>query len=52
MILGGGLRRSAPEYGGDTLGRLTLERLRYGAMLAKRTGLPVMVSGGTTLPAP
>lgn len=46
VILGGGTRRGAPEYGGDTLGRLTLERLRYGARVAKATGLPVLVTGG------
>jgi uncharacterized SAM-binding protein YcdF (DUF218 family) len=46
VILGGGLR-PAPEYGGETLGRLTLERVRYGALVARRTGLPVLVSGGT-----
>lgn len=46
VILGGGTRRNAPEYGGDTLGRLTLERVRYGAQVAKRTGLPVLVTGG------
>ena len=47
VILGGGIRRNAPEYGGDTLGRLTLERVRYGAVVARRTGLPVLVSGGS-----
>ena len=46
IILGGGIRREAAEYGGDTLGRLTLERVRYGALVAKKTGLPVLVSGG------
>lgn len=46
VILGGGTRRRAPEYGGDTLGRLTLERVRYGAQVARRTGLPVLVTGG------
>jgi uncharacterized SAM-binding protein YcdF (DUF218 family) len=51
VILGGGTRRSAPEYGGDTLGRLTLERVRYGAQVAKATGLPVLVSGGSTFGA-
>src|SRR5262244_1611013 len=45
VILGGGLRIDAPEYGGDTLGRLTLERTRYGARLARQSGLPVMVLG-------
>ena len=46
VILGGGIRRNAVEYGGDTLGRLTLERVRYGARVARATGLPVLVSGG------
>jgi uncharacterized SAM-binding protein YcdF (DUF218 family) len=46
VILGGGIRRNAAEYGGDTLGRLTLERVRYGARVARLTGLPVLVSGG------
>jgi uncharacterized SAM-binding protein YcdF (DUF218 family) len=47
VVLGGGLRRDAPEYGGDTLGRWTLERVRYGAKLARDTGLPVLVAGGS-----
>lgn len=46
VILGGGIRRRAPDYGGDTLGELTLERVRYGARVARLTGLPVLVSGG------
>jgi uncharacterized SAM-binding protein YcdF (DUF218 family) len=46
VILGGGIQRGALEYGGDTLGRLTLERVRYGAIVARRTKLPVLVSGG------
>ena len=49
MIPGGGVRRNALEYGGDTLGRLTLERVRYGARLAKATGLPVLVTGGSVM---
>lgn len=50
VILGGGIRRHAAEYnGGDTLGRLTLERVRYGAEVARRTGLPVLVTGGSVL---
>jgi uncharacterized SAM-binding protein YcdF (DUF218 family) len=47
VILGGGVRRHAVEYGGDTLGRLTLERVRYGAQVARRTRLPVLVTGGS-----
>ncbi len=46
VILGGGVRSDAPEYGGDTLGRLTLERVRYGALVARKTRLPVLVTGG------
>jgi uncharacterized SAM-binding protein YcdF (DUF218 family) len=46
VILGGGVRRDAAEYGGDTLGRLSLERVRYGALVARKTHLPVLVSGG------
>lgn len=49
VILGGGIRRDAPEYGGDTLGTLTLERVRYGARVARQTGLPVLVTGGSVL---
>ena len=48
VILGGGVRREALEYGGDTLGRLTLDRVRYGAWIARQTGLPVLVTGGST----
>lgn len=47
VIPGGGVRRDAREYHGDTLGRLTLERVRYGAYLAKQTDLPVLVTGGS-----
>lgn len=47
VILSGGKRIHAPEYGGETLNRLTLERLRYGARLARHSGLPVLLSGGT-----
>ncbi len=49
VILGGGVRRNALEFGGDTLGRLTLERVRYGARIARQTGLPVLVTGGSVL---
>ena len=48
VVLGADRRRNAPEYGGgDTINRLGLERLRYAAWLAKKTGLPVMASGGS-----
>lgn len=37
---------SGIEYGGPTVGGLTLLRLRYGVQLHRRTDLPVLVSGG------
>lgn len=47
VILGGGKYRHAPEYGGeDTVSSITLERLRYGARLARELRLPVLVTGG------
>jgi len=46
VVLGGGLRRNAVEYGGDTLHWLSLERVRYAALLAHQTRLPVLVTGG------
>lgn len=46
VILGGGQRLHMPEYGRPTPNRITLERLRYGARLARQSGLPVLVSGG------
>jgi uncharacterized SAM-binding protein YcdF (DUF218 family) len=45
VILAGGSVRWAPEYGGLTAAQDTLERLMYGAYLAHRTALPVLVSG-------
>jgi uncharacterized SAM-binding protein YcdF (DUF218 family) len=52
VILGSGLRRHAREYGGDTLGTFTLERVRYGARIARLSRLPVMVVGGTLRSGP
>lgn len=46
VVLAGGARRYAADYHGDTLSPLTLERIRYGAIVARATGLPVLVSGG------
>lgn len=47
VILGGGRRLFAPEYPlGETVSSGTLERLRYGAAVAKETRLPILVSGG------
>lgn len=46
VILGGGTYFAAPEYGGDTVGRASLERARYGAKLGRETGLPLLVTSG------
>jgi len=46
VVLSGGLSTDAPEYGGDTAGARTLLRLRYGALLAHRYDLPLLVAGG------
>jgi uncharacterized SAM-binding protein YcdF (DUF218 family) len=35
-----------PEYGTDTIGATTLERMRYAARLQHETGLPLLVTGG------
>jgi uncharacterized SAM-binding protein YcdF (DUF218 family) len=46
VILGGGGQRAfAPEYGGPAAEPLLLERLSYGAYVAQKTGLPVLVTG-------
>ncbi|MBI4986650.1 MAG: YdcF family protein [Rhodocyclales bacterium] len=47
VILGGGNYVGAPEYGGDTVSHASLERVRYGADLQRRSGLPILVTGGT-----
>jgi uncharacterized SAM-binding protein YcdF (DUF218 family) len=47
VVLGGGTRSNSYEYGDDiTVSLRTLERLRYAATLGKKTGLPILVSGG------
>lgn len=46
VVLGAGRRTHAPEFGGETVNRLALERLRYAAQLARRSSLPLLVSGG------
>ena len=48
VILAGGRLHNQPEYGGDTVSAITLQRLRYGAWLKRRTNLPLYVSGGST----
>jgi len=52
VVLGAGRYADAPEYGGDTPSRFTLERLRYAARLHRLTGLPLLVSGGRPYGSP
>lgn len=47
VVLGAGKYPQAPEYGGDTVSPTALVRLRYAAVLHRRTGLPILVSGGS-----
>lgn len=47
VILGSGAQRDLADYGGGTVSPLALERLRYGARLARDSGLPVLVTDGT-----
>ena len=46
VVLGGGRYADAPEYHGDTVSRYSLERIRYGAWLQRKTKLPILVTGG------
>jgi uncharacterized SAM-binding protein YcdF (DUF218 family) len=46
VILGGGGQRAfAPEYGGPAAEPGLLERLDYGAFVARKTGLPILITG-------
>lgn len=47
VVLGGGRYGDAPEYASDTVNEATLTRLRYAAWLQRRTGKPVLVTGGS-----
>lgn len=46
VVLGGGVFPNVIEYGGATLGVASYERLRYTAFIQRRTGLPILASGG------
>ena len=46
VVLGGGSYHQAPEYEGDTVSAPSLERLRYAVHLQRRTGKPILVTGG------
>jgi uncharacterized SAM-binding protein YcdF (DUF218 family) len=46
VILGAGAQRDLADYDGGTVSALALERLRYGAQLARESGVPVLVTDG------
>ena len=46
VVLSGDRNLNAHEYEGPTVGKTTLERIRYGAYLQRKTGLTILVSGG------
>lgn len=46
VVLGGGVHPVAPEYGEAQASMPAAARLRYGAWLARQTGLPVAFAGG------
>lgn len=48
VVIGGGLRPDAPEFGTDAPSILTLERVRYAAFLARSAKAPILVTGGPT----
>ena len=50
VVLGGGLKDPAPEYSQKvTLKAISLVRVRYAALLAQKTHLPLAVTGGKVL---
>ena len=46
VVIGGGVLPEAPEYGAVQPNANTLGRLRYGARLARQSGLPLAFAGG------
>ena len=46
VVLAAGADRVGGEYGGPVIGPITMQRLRYAAALHRRTGLPLLCSGG------
>jgi uncharacterized SAM-binding protein YcdF (DUF218 family) len=46
LVLGGGVKRHAAEFGAGSPARITAERLAYGVWAARRSGWPLAFSGG------
>jgi uncharacterized SAM-binding protein YcdF (DUF218 family) len=49
VVLGAGTYFNAPEYDGNTVNRLGLERIRYTAWLHRFTRKPILAAGGAPL---
>jgi uncharacterized SAM-binding protein YcdF (DUF218 family) len=49
VVLGAGTYFNAPEYEGNTVNRLGLERIRYAARLHRLTRKPILTTGGPPL---
>ncbi|MBA1258095.1 YdcF family protein [Pseudomonas oryzihabitans] len=47
VVLGAGREVEDPGWAGDAASHLAVERLRYAARLAKASGLPVLITGGS-----
>lgn len=48
VVLAGGRLRLSPEYGHiDSVSSSTLQRIQYAAWLHRKTGFPILVSGGS-----
>lgn len=50
LILSADVDCDPAEYGPDQAGPISLQRCRYAAALSKRTGVPIIVSGGVLRP--
>ena len=50
VVLSGDIDCDPPEYGPDQPGFISLQRCRYAAQLSKRTGVPILISGGVLRP--
>ncbi|HEY6043550.1 MAG TPA: YdcF family protein [Nitrosospira sp.] len=47
VVLGSSMYFDAPEYGGHTVSRFALERIRYAAWLHRLSGKPILAAGGS-----
>jgi len=52
VVLGGGVYDPAPEFGEGTVGVSSLWWVHYVAKVARKSGAPVLLSGGITSSGP